>query len=145
MRFNLGNEYDLARFKAVAKKYIEQGVWVELKKPSEIRTNQQNKYLHLLIGFFALEYGCGFDEAKIDFFKRTANKQIFERELVNKKGCKVKYLRSTADLTTEEMALAITRFRDWSSAIAGIYLPSADEKSFLMHIQAEMERNKEYV
>ena len=145
MRYNLSNQFDLANFKAVVKKMEEQGGWVELKRPQEIRTNQQNKYLHLIIGWFAIEYGCGRDEAKIDFYKRAANKDIFVRELINKRGAKVVYLRSSSDLTVEEMALSITRFRDYASGVAGIYLPSANEKEFLNHIAAEIERNKEFV
>ena len=54
-------------------------------------------------------------------------------------------LRSSADLSTAEMTLSIDRFRDWSSAVAGIYLPAAGEKEMLIYAQQEVERNKEFI
>lgn len=48
-------------------------------------------------------------------------------------------------LTTAEMTTAIERFRNWSSAEAGVYLPSPDEQAFLQSIEIEMLRQKEYL
>jgi hypothetical protein len=43
------------------------------------------------------------------------------------------------------MTTAIERFRNWSSAVAGIYLPSANEQEFLIHIRQIVEENKEFI
>jgi hypothetical protein len=58
---------------------------------------------------------------------------------------KVEYLRSSADLSKEEMTLSIDRFRDWSSQTAGIYLPAANEQEFLASIEYELSRNKQWL
>lgn len=145
MIFNLKNPYEKESFKEYANKlYLSESV-VELTKKLPNRTLAQNSYLHLILGFFASEYGCSLDEAKLDFFKREVNKAIFERTIINKKGKEITTLRSTTSLTTGEMSTAIDRFRNWSSAVAGIYLPSADDKQFLVYVQQEIERNKVFI
>ena len=101
--------------------------------------------LHLLLGYFASQHGCSLGEAKIDFYKRTCNRDLFERRAVNRQGREVTYLRSSAELTTGEMTLSIDRFRNWSAAVAGIYLPAANEQQMLIYAQQEIERNKEFI
>ena len=43
------------------------------------------------------------------------------------------------------MTLSIDRFRNWSAANAGIYLPAANEHQMLLYAQQEMERGKEFL
>ena len=43
------------------------------------------------------------------------------------------------------MSNAITRFRNWSSGDAGIYLPSPDEDRLLQLMEIEVQRNKNYI
>lgn len=145
MIFNLKNEYDIPKFKDYVNKLFKERAVVELRKKLPSRTLSQNNYLHLLIGYFGSEYGCSFDEAKIDFYKRTCNRDLFERKRVNKRGEEKNYLRSSAELTTGEMALSIDRFRNWSASVAGIYLPAANEQQMLIFAQQEIERNKEFI
>lgn len=145
MIFNLSNEYDRPKFKEYANKLFKEGCAVELKKKSPTRTLAQNSYLHVLLSYFASEYGCSSDEVKVDFFKRTCNKDLFERTRTNKKGNEVKYLRSSAELTTSEMTLAIDRFRNWSSSVAGVYLPAANEGQAILYAQQQIERNQEFL
>ena len=99
----------------------------------------------LLLGYFGSEYGCSLEEAKIDFYKRTCNRDLYERKTVNKKGKEVTYLRSSAELTTSEMTLSIDRFRNWSASVAGVYLPAANEQQMLIFAQQEIERNKDFI
>lgn len=145
MLFNLQNEYDIPKFKEYVNKLFKERAVVEVKKKLPNRTLAQNSYLHLLLGYFGSEYGCSLDEAKIDFYKRTCNRDLFERKMVNKKGKEVTYLRSSAELTTGEMTLSIERFRNYSLSIAGIYLPAPDEHQMLIYAQQEIERNKEFI
>lgn len=145
MLFNLQNEYDVPKFKAYVNKLFKERAVVEVKKKNPARTLAQNSYLHLLLGYFGTQYGCSLDEAKLDYYKRTCNRDLFERKAVNKLGKEVTYLRSSAELTTAEMSLSIDRFRNFASSEAGIYLPSPNEREFLIHIQQEIERHKEFL
>ena len=108
-------------------------------------TNNQNSYLHLILGWFSLEYGEPMEYCKEKYFKVLVNKDIFIRQKEDKFLGSIEIIRSTADLTREEKALAITRFRDWSNKEADIYLPEANEDKFLKEIEYEMSRNKRYL
>lgn len=145
MIFNLKYPNDVKAAYNYLENLEEHQVRVEITKKSPIRSLAQNRYEHLIMGFFGCEYGLSLDEVKVDIFKRLCNRDIFERERINKKGKSVKYLRSTAELTTAETTLAIERFRNWASMEAGIYLPAPNETQFLEFCQREIERYKEYV
>lgn len=145
MIFDLRNEYQIPKFKEYVNKLFADKSVVEIKKKTPNRTLAQNSYLHLLLGYFGSEYGCSLDEAKIDFYKRTCNRDLFERKMINKKGKEVTYLRSSAELTTSEMKLSIDSFRNWSSSVAGIYLPAANEHQMLVYAQQAIEFNKEFI
>ena len=145
MIYNLSNPYDVERFKGWVDKMIAERRVVEAKRKDENRTIKQNSYLHLIISYFATQYGCGADEAKIDFYKRRCNRDLFERYRRNRRGDPVPYLRSSAELTKEEMTLSIDRFRNWSSSVAGIYLPSPEDGEMMIYMMQEVERNKEFL
>ncbi len=145
MIYNLTNEYEVPKFKEKVAKLLSEQATVELKKVYPKRSLAQNNYLHLLLGYFGSEYGLSIEEVKLDIFKRTCNPDLFKRSGTNKKGLRIEFLRSTAELSTAEMTTAIERFRNWSSAVAGIYLPSANEQEFLIHIRQVIEENKEYI
>lgn len=145
MIYNLNSEYEVPKFKEKVDKFLADGSTVELKKLHPKRTLQQNSYLHLLLGYFGSEYGLSIEEVKLDIFKRTCNPDLFKRSGTNKKGLRIEFLRSTAELSTAEMTTAIERFRNWSSAVAGIYLPSANEQEFLIHCRKMIEENREFI
>ena len=145
MIYNLSNPYDVERFKGWVDKMIAERKVVEAKRKDENRTIKQNSYLHLIISYFATQYGCGADEAKIDFYKRRCNRDLFERWRRNRRGDPVPYLRSSADLTKEEMTLSIDRVRNWSSSVAGIYLPSPEDGEMMIYMMQEVERNKGFL
>ena len=145
MIYNLSNEYEVPKFQEKVDKLITDGSTVELKKVHPKRTIKQNSYLHLLLGYFGSEYGLSIEEVKLDIFKRICNADLFKRSHANKKGIHIEFLRSTAELTTSEMTTAIERFRNWSSAVAGIYLPAPDEQEFLIHCKQIIEENREFI
>lgn len=122
----------------------ENGI-VELTEVKPKRTIKQNNYLFLILGLFACEYGESIDYVKEYYFKLAANKTLFLREKEDKILGKRRFLRSSSELTTEEMTLAIERFRDWSSIYAGIYLPSPEEHRLLELADIEISRNKEHL
>jgi hypothetical protein len=139
MTYDLSNEYEVRRVLLRLNTLIKKGVLVELKEQRPLRTLSQNSYLHLLLQVFAMEYGCSLDVAKVDYYKRLCNQDLFEVEKVNKQGEVVKDLRSSADLTTEEMAQSIDRFKRFA-AEGGIYLPDADRLHDLQCAKIAIER-----
>lgn len=146
MLFDLSNPYTHERYREYTSKLLSDGATVEITRKRPARGMRQNAYLHLILGYFALQYGCSLDEVKVDFYKRTCNHDLFVREKTNPvTGKKIRYLRSTSTLTTAEMSLSIDRFRDWASAEGGIYLPSADDHKMMEFARAEIERAREYI
>lgn len=144
MLYDLTNPLDRDRFKRRCNAlFTKQGI-VELTEKTQ-RSSQQNRYLHLLLGYLAMETGNELDYVKEIFYKRAANKELFVRENDDQILGKVEYLRSSADLSKEEMTLSIDRFRNWSSQTAGIYLPTANEQEFLASIEYEMSRYKQWI
>lgn len=145
MIYDLSNPWEVQNLREYLNKLIHKGGMVEVRRKAPQRSLNQNRYLHLILGFFGSEYGLSLDEVKVDIFKRECNRDLFEREATNKKGRTVKYLRSSAELNSAEMTLAIERFRNWSASVAGIYLPSPNEQQFLAYCEQEIERNREYL
>lgn len=144
MLYDLRNPLDRERFKRRCNAlYQKQGI-VDLSEKTQ-RSIQQNKFLHLLLGYLAMETGNTLDYVKEVFYKRTANKELFLREKEDEILGKVEYLRSSADLSKEEMTLSIDRFRDWSSQTAGVYLPAANEQEFLASIEYELSKYKQWI
>lgn len=138
------NPYDREKFTARVKEMLDKGEVVNLSRHHPSRSNQQNKYYWLLLGYFGAELGYNMDDVK-SIFKWTVNPDIFVRVKENKMGKQVQYTRSSAELDTAEMSLAITRFRNYSSAEAGVYLPSADEHQFLLHCEKRIAEEKEFI
>lgn len=116
----------------------------ELTEIKPKRTLRQNAYLHAILAYFATQYGENTDYVKQYIFKRFANPDLFIRDKQDPLIGNVKILRSTRDLTTEELTIAIDRFRTWASKEAGIYLPSAEEQQYLAYMETEIDRNRQY-
>lgn len=145
MIYNLSNQLDKERFKARCNALYKKGGMVDLTAKKERRTIPQNAYLHLILGWFAIETGNTLDFVKQEYFKRYINPDLFLIEIDDEYIGKVTTLRSSRDLDTADMTTAIERFRNWASAEAGIYIPSPNEKDFLDEIEREMYRKKEYI
>ncbi len=139
-------QFDIERARTRLEKLIENKSKFELTEKKPVRSVSQNAYLHLIIGWFAIEYGETIEYVKRMMFKKLVNPKIFIFERENKKtGEKRKELRSSADLDSREMTTAIDRFRDYSSKEFGVYLPEAGEMDFLNEIKTQIENNKNYL
>ena len=138
MILNLKYEKDREIFLKKTQEYLSSSSTVELTKKNPQRSISQNSYLHLILGWFADYYGCTLDEAKVRFFKNKVNPEIFLRE--GKRGDYV--LRSTKELDSKEMSLAIDRFRNWVACEFGEYIPEANETEHLNCIQRKISNNK---
>lgn len=145
MFYNLGNEVDTKRFLTKVQYLVERKKKIELTEKREKRTLNQNSYLHLLISFFAIETGNTIAYVKDQYFKILCNPDLFIFEKEDPFLGKIKDLRSSRDLDTKQMTVAIDRFRNWSSSEAGIYLPEANEHHFLEHIQNEINKKREWL
>lgn len=113
----------------------------ELKAKHDKRSISQNSYLHLILSLFGVETGYTLEEVKQEIFKKHVNSSLFYdgemKGIVN-----VSRWRSTADLDTAEMTLAIDRFRDFASQELGIYLPEPNDLVLLQEIENELSKNK---
>ena len=143
--YNLKNVYDRKKFKEACNQMVLNNEYVELKKKKTQRSLAQNSYLHCLSGDFASEFGYTLEEDKFDIFKKICNRDIFEKKRVNRRGQQVTYIRSSTELDKAEMTTAIERFRNYSSAQCGLYLPSPNEGEMLFFAQQQIEQCKEFM
>lgn len=146
MIYDLSNELQKKQFKTRANALYKRGVIVELTEKKAVRTLQQNKYLHLILGYFCTQTGYQLEYVKQVLFKRTVNADLFVSMFHdNLTGKDEEILKSTSSLSKTDMTTAIDRFRNWSADVAGVYLPEAGEEEFIEQIQIELDRNKSYL
>lgn len=143
MQYDLTSDFQRKAFLSRVENLLERGVVVELTEKT-FRTRNQNNYLHLLLGVVAMETGNTLAFTKDVYFKKQVNPDIFCVMKEDRIMGKASVLRSTADLTIEEMSIAIDRFKRWG-AENGIYLPNPGDESLLREIAIEMGRNKAYL
>ena len=145
MRYDGSNELHAAQARARLENLIEGKKVFDLTEKKPQRSLSQNAYLHVLLSYFACQIGETAEYVKREYFKKLVNPDTFIREREDRFLGKIKYLRSSADLDKDEMTLCVDRFRNWSSAKVGIYLPSSDEGRMISLMEIEIERNKEYL
>jgi hypothetical protein len=146
MIYNFENEIDCIKAMDKLKWFISNKKRIEQTEKRGKRTTPQNAYFHLLINYFAIEYGETFEFTKQEIFKIYVNTAIFKTTRKNPRTGKVRdEWRSSADLDTKEMTTAIERFKDWSATKAGIKLPEATDQAFLDHVQNEIDKHKQYL
>lgn len=143
MVYDLSSDFQRKSFLARMDNLMEKGAVVELTEKA-FRSPNQNRYLHLLIGLVAIETGNTLEDAKKWYFKETCNPDLFHVQHRDKMGNCIDHIRSTAELTKEEMSTAIDRFKRWG-AENGIYMPNPDDASLLKAIEIEMGRMKSYL
>ena len=143
MLYDLTSDMQRKSFLARIDNLIEKGAVVEMTEKA-FRSPNQNRYLHLLIGVVAIETGNTLEDAKKWYFKETCNPDLFHVQHRDKMGNCIDHIRSTAELTKEEMSTAIDRFKRWG-AENGIYMPNPDDASLLKAIEIEMGRMKSYL
>ena len=145
MIYNLSSPLDKANFLLRTKKLAESGVIVDLTEKKPRRSLPQNKYLHVILAYFGAQTGNTLEWVKQQYYKKLVNPDLFIREKEDKYLGRIKVLRSSADLDTNEFSLSIERFRNWAAQEAGIYIPSADEAILIQQMEIEIERNKEFL
>ena len=141
MIFDSNNEIDRLKSKQRFDYLIEKRKVFELTEKRQRRSIQQNSYLHLILSYFAHEYGETADYVKRYFFKNVCNKDLFLTEYKNPKTGEVrKDWKSSADLDTKEMTTAIDNFIMYANKEAGIFLPSPDDLANISLLEIEMSK-----
>ena len=143
MQYDLTSDFQRKAFLSRVANLMERGCLVELTEKS-VRSQGQNNNLHLLLGVVAMETGNTLADVKEYYFKEICNSDLFHRQHFDKLGNRIDSVRSSADLTKEEMSMAIDRFKRWG-AEKGIYMPNPGDESLLREIAIERGRNKAYL
>ena len=137
MKYRLSDKIDLKAARGRINYLAKKGALVEVIEVKRNRTLSQNSYLHLLLGAFGLHFGYTIEEAKL-IYKQIRSDTYYYK----KKGRQ--FIRSSADLNTEEMAKTIDKFM-LKSAEAGYTLPPATNQEWLRQIENEIERSHRYL
>ncbi len=145
MLYDLRNPLDVQNARARLEMLAKRGCAIELTEKKPKRTLSQNSYLHLCLGFFASQTGNTLEWVKQQYYKKLCNPDLFIGERQDAFLGRVRYVRSSADLRTDEMNLSIERFRSWSAGEAGIYIPEPTNEAEIAAMQIEVERYKTYL
>ena len=125
---------------------IGKGAKIDITEKREKRSVDQNSFFYAVLTQFAVEYGETIEYVKERMFKAEINPEIFIFERENRKtGETRKALKSSADITTTEMALAINKFMKYAAEM-GIYIMDADTyKENYFYVQQMKEQNIEFL
>lgn len=141
MKLNLAITNDVAEAQRFLAQLTVDKKIIEIKEVKPRRSLNQNAYLHLLLGAFGQFFGYTLEEAKIIY--KQLNKGIYEYTK-DIRGKTMTFVRSSADLSKEEMTQSIETLREWSEK-AGYPLPTATDQEWLRQIENEIERNERYL
>lgn len=143
MQYDLTSDFQRKAFLSKVTALMEKGAVVDITEKM-FRSKSQNNYLHLLIGVVAMETGNTLEDVKREYFKNIVNPDIFRQYRTDTRGNTISVFRSTADVSKEEMSIAIDRFKRWGHE-NGIYMPSPGDEALLREIAIEMGRNKAFL
>lgn len=143
MIYNLENLLDKNQAIEKMKFFIEKKKRIELTVKNPKRSISQNSYLHLILSWFGVETGYTLKEVKEEIFKKHVNPALFydgQKEKIH--GIITEHWRSTSNLDTAEMTLAIDRFRNFASKELGIYLPEPKDLDSIQQMENELSKRK---
>lgn len=146
MKYDTSKQEELKQAQEYFNKLVSNRSVVEINKKFPHRTYSQNNYLHLLLSYTAMEYGETMEYFKEYIWKRYINKDIFLSKYTNPKTGEVRDdWRSSADLTTQEMSIAVDRLISFANKEMGIELPEANNYDLIRYMENEIEKGKRYV
>jgi hypothetical protein len=146
VKFKLENTFGQTSAKKYLDKLIEDKKFIEIKEITA-GTGEQNRYFHLILGWFAFSYGESLEYVKQIMIKQELCPEIFkvefkEKKLIYERYC---YFKSWSELTKKERTIVIDKFRNYASKEADIYLPSPDEQGLLESLEIELDKNKQWI
>jgi len=137
MKYDLSNHIDKEKAIVRFKHLLDKGCNIELTEVKKLRTLSQNKYLHICITMFAIEFGLTVDESKTHL-KRNCHFMRYE------KGDET-YLKRTRGMDTKEL----TDFIEWIIDHAGkqglLILSSEDYLANQFNIDKEISKFNKYL
>lgn len=146
MIYNPEKTIDCERAIEKLKYYITKKQPFELKRMAVSKSSNQNSYFHLLIGWFALEYGETSEYVKQEIIKKIVCPEIFKSEFINKKTGEIREdWKSWSSLTKDEATYVIDKFKHYASKEAGIYLPEPTNIVALREIQIQIKNHQHYL
>lgn len=137
MNYNLAEPKELLAARSRVTYLARKGKRVKITEVQLARSLSQNNYLHLIIAAFGAHFGYTLEEAKMIYKQVNSSTYYY-----TKKGRT--FIRSSADVSKDEMARTIDKFMQASSE-AGCPLPLADDREWLLQIENEIERTKRYL
>lgn len=143
MKYNLSLPLDVAKADARYEALKRQGRMIELTDKST-RSKAQNSYEHLIMGIVAMEVGVTLEYCKEYYFKRLVNPDIFVRKVDDPIAGEIVITRSTRELSVEETAMAIDRFKRWCYE-QGYYIPDPADQVRLLDIEMQMGRMEQFI
>lgn len=143
MKFDLASTKDSGEAMMFLTEQIREKKKIDIKVIKPRRSLNQNAYLHLILGEFAMFVGCTLEEAKLLYKQLPGNKSIYvyKKEV---KGKEFEFVRSSADLNVEEMNKSIDTLHEWAVKM-GHPLPPATDMEALMRIENDMEKQSRYL
>lgn len=84
MLYNPENPIDIKRAEEKLKYFVKHNKVFELSVKKVPKTYPQLKYVHLIMSWFALEYGEKMEYIKLEYFKKLVNPEIFQYEFENR-------------------------------------------------------------
>ena len=123
-------------------------------KPFELtslakRSLSQNAILHVFLSYLGLELGYTMEYVKLNIWKMQWLRDMFYVEDFNKKtGVAYHRVRSSKELTVEEMTTAIKVLIEKASTECGVIFPERNDQTFeddFTLIQREVYNNQHYL
>jgi hypothetical protein len=146
MVYNPQKPIDIQRAIEKIKHFIAKGQPFELKRISQKKSVNQNSYFHLIVGWFAWEYGEDFEYVKQEMIKKIICPEVFRYERANEKTGEVRdAYKSFANIDKDQTTYVIDKFRDYASKQAGIYLPEPTDLAALQEIEVQLKNNEQYL
>jgi hypothetical protein len=146
MIYNGDNSFDVQKAVEKLKYFIAKKMLFELKAKNQKKTIAQNNYFHLIVSYFAYEYGETVEYVKTEIVKKIVCPNVFKSEYANFRTGEIREeWRSFASLDKDETMLVIDMFRNYASKEAGIYLPEPKDLNHLQEIEKIITNNKSYL
>lgn len=135
MYFDLTNDAQRSQFREIVERMLQRGTIVRLtdEKP---RTLEQNSFYQLLVTYFASRTGINPAFVRDVLIKCRICPDIFIRD---------GRVRSSADLTSDEMRTVISRFQFWASTEAGVELPDSDDYRLVINALRIVEEDRCFI
>jgi hypothetical protein len=146
MKYNLENKAEADEARSYLEKLIAAKSMAEIKKNYHRRSLNQNNYLHLLLSYCAINYGETLEYFKQVLWKQLICPDLFRVDYTNPVTGETRDdWRSSAELSSKEMTVAVDRLINWAAKEMGIELPLADDHHHLRQIENQIEKNKQYL